>query len=170
MENEYRLNIKSDIYCTEDLLGFDQYIEALGKMVTHKDFKTPFCIGIFGKWGSGKTSFMRLLEKRLSASDSKPFIVPVWFNPWRYQKEEHLIIPFLKTIEIAIKRRLVEIGEKTGENSPLLSGLRKIWEKLTDCSAAIAYGTTFEAKLGGFGIAFDTARPRRGKSPLANAG
>ena len=42
MENEYRLNIKSDIYCTEDLLGFDQYIEALGKMVTHKDFKTPF--------------------------------------------------------------------------------------------------------------------------------
>ncbi|MBF8276237.1 MAG: hypothetical protein HW390_1310 [Candidatus Brocadiaceae bacterium] len=158
MENEYRLNIKSDIYCTEDLLGFDKYIEALGKMVTHEGFKTPFCIGIFGKWGSGKTSFMRLLEKRLSASGSKPFIVPVWFNPWRYQKEEHLIIPFLKTIEIAIKRRFEKIEKETDKNNPLLSGLQKIRGKLKDVSAAIAYGTTFDAKLGGVGIAFDTAK------------
>ena len=87
---EYRLNIKSDIYCEEDLLGFDKYVDTLSKMVTDKDFKTPFCIGIFGKWGSGKTSFMHLLEKKLSTGSAEPYPIPVWFNPWRYEKEEHL--------------------------------------------------------------------------------
>lgn len=96
---KYRLNVKSDIYCDEDRLGFDIYIDTLNTMFTDKDFKTPFCIGIFGKWGSGKTSFMHLLENRLLKDNTEPHAIPVWFNPWRYEKEEYLIIPFLKTIE-----------------------------------------------------------------------
>ena len=110
---------------------------------------------------------MRLLEQRLSASRSKPFIIPVWFNPWRYQKEEHLIIPFLKTIEFAIKRCSEEIKKEKGENDPLLSGLRTIWEKIKDVSSAIAYGTTFEAKLGDFGITFDTSKASAREQELA---
>ena len=98
------LNILSDIHCEEDQLGFDKYIETISNMILDKDFKTPFCIGIFGKWGSGKTSFMHLLEKRLSEHKTRPLAIPVWFNPWRFQKEEHLIIPFLKTIENRMKR------------------------------------------------------------------
>ena len=58
----YSLNTKSDIYCEEDLLGFDQYVDTLNRMITDKDFETPFCIGIFGKWGSGKTT-VRAFEK-----------------------------------------------------------------------------------------------------------
>lgn len=101
---EYRLNINSDIHCNEDMLGFDKYIETLGRMINDKDFKTPFCIGIYGKWGTGKTSFMHLLETRLLKGKDEPHAIPVWFNPWRYEREEHLIIPFLKTIEYEIKR------------------------------------------------------------------
>lgn len=92
------LNIQSDAHCEEDQLGFDPYVRTIARMVTDKDFKTPFCIGIYGKWGSGKASFMRLLEKRLLEEKTNPRAIPVWFNPWRYEKEEHLIIPFLKTM------------------------------------------------------------------------
>ena len=45
------LNIISDIYCEKDLLGFEPYIDTLNRMISDKDFKTPFCIGVFGKWG-----------------------------------------------------------------------------------------------------------------------
>ena len=83
---KYRLNIKSDIYCDEDQLGFDIYIDTLNTMFTDKDFTTPFCIGIVGKWGSGKTSFMHLLENRLLKDNTEPRIIPVWFNPWKYEK------------------------------------------------------------------------------------
>src|SRR3990167_908353 len=166
---EYRLNIKSDIYCEEDLLGFDKYVDTLSKMVTDKDFKTPFCIGIFGKWGSGKTSFMHLLEKRLSTGSTEPYPIPVWFNPWRYEKEEHLIIPFLKTIEHAIKRYTEKIEkESDGTKKTLLSVLRKTRTKIKEASAAFAYGLTFDAKLGGFGFTLDTSKAAAREEELAN--
>ncbi len=62
---EYRLSINSYIYCKEGLLGFDRYIDNLSEMVNDEGFKTPFCIGIFGKRGSGRTSFLHLLERKL---------------------------------------------------------------------------------------------------------
>lgn len=161
---EHRLNIKSDIYCEKDLLGFDKYIDTLSKMVTDKDFKTPFCIGIFGKWGSGKTSFMHLLEKRLSESDSEPHAIPVWFNPWRYEKEEHLIIPFLKTIEHEIKRYKKEHEEK---GKKWLKKIQNAGKKIGEASAALAYGMTLEAKLGGFGFTLDTSKAVEREEGLA---
>ena len=166
---EYRLNIKSDIYCEEDLLGFDKYVDTLSKMVTDKDFKTPFCIGIFGKWGSGKTSFMHLLEKKLSTGSAEPYPIPVWFNPWRYEKEEHLIIPFLKTIEHAIKRYTEKIEkESDGTKKKLLSVLKKTCKKIKEASASFAYGLTFDAKLGGFGFTLDTSKAAAREDELAN--
>ncbi len=152
------LNLISDIYCEEDLLGFDKYIDTLRRMITHKDFRTPFCIGIFGKWGSGKTSFMHLLEKRLSEdtreSNTIP-IIPIWFNPWRYEKEEHLIIPFLKTIEHGVDR-YIRAHEGMGE--ALLNKLGEACLKIGDVSRAFAYGITAKAKLGFFGIKVDVSK------------
>lgn len=47
-----------------DLLNYRQYAEALCGIITSPDTRTPFIIGILGKWGSGKTTLMRLLERR----------------------------------------------------------------------------------------------------------
>jgi predicted KAP-like P-loop ATPase len=41
-----------------------------------------FIFGISGKWGEGKTTFLRQLEDELN---NKNFKV-VWFNPWKYAK------------------------------------------------------------------------------------
>lgn len=161
---KYRLNVNSDIYCDEDQLGFGKYIETLKTMFTDKDFKTPFCIGIFGKWGCGKTSFMHLLENRLLQDNTKPHAIPVWFNPWRYEKEEHLIIPFLKTIERGIKK--YEEDNK-GIGITLLKKLKKAGEKISEVSAAFAYGITAEAKLGGIGIELDVSKMSEREEGLA---
>ncbi len=57
----------------------------------------PFTIGVHGEWGTGKTS---LLNQAKSLIDSKrdPHIATVWFNAWKYEQEDHLIIPLLLTI------------------------------------------------------------------------
>ena len=63
-------------------------------------------VGIFGAWGAGKTHWLRYLEQHFQSElrdalkrDEPPseLIVPVFFNAWRYEKEQHLIVPLLKT-------------------------------------------------------------------------
>ncbi len=143
------------MYCEKDLLGFEQYIDTLDRMISDKDFRTPFCIGIFGKWGSGKTSFMRLLEKRLSEDKSDPRAIPVWFNPWRYEKEEHLIIPFLKTIEHEIEGYL---KKQKGIGGAISKKIKAPAQKMGYASAAFAYGIKADCKLGGFGFSLDPSK------------
>jgi hypothetical protein len=76
-------------------LGFEAYAAALEEVI---ELSNPqFSVGIFGGWGSGKTTLMRTIEKRLNDK-----IVSVWFNAWRYEKEEHLIIPLLDTLRDAL--------------------------------------------------------------------
>jgi predicted KAP-like P-loop ATPase len=52
--------------------------------------------GILGDWGSGKTSILRLLEEQVR---SDPGLVPIFFNPWKYENDASLIYPLLHTIK-----------------------------------------------------------------------
>ncbi len=153
MENQ--LEFRSDIPCKEDLLGFDKYVATLCNLIQSKNFKTPFCIGIFGDWGTGKTSFMQLLQDALKKDQKEPHTIPVWFNPWRYQKEDHLIIPFLKTIEYGIEDYL---NEKKGKIDTIAEFLKIAASKTGQAAAAFAYGMKADCKMGPFGISIDASK------------
>jgi hypothetical protein len=47
---------------------------------------TPLAIGIFGEWGSGKTSVMRMLQEELPSQD-----VTLWFDAWHYAHQEETL-------------------------------------------------------------------------------
>jgi len=153
MPNNFNFN--PDIHSAADHLGFDKYVKTLSGMIRDPNFKTPFCIGIYGKWGSGKTSFMYQLSESLLGDHTKPHVIPVWFNPWRYSKEEHLIIPFLKTIEQAIN---TYIKDHTNIGKKLLKVLEGAAIKMGAVAAAFAYGIKAEFKLGEFGVELDVAK------------
>jgi len=65
-------------------------------------------VGLFGEWGSGKTTLLRALDDRFAEraeatdAEARSLTLPVFFNAWRYEAEEHLIVPLLKTAERAI--------------------------------------------------------------------
>lgn len=67
-----------------DRLGFEPYVKAIAKFLANKDTKPPLVLSIEGEWGSGKTSFMLQLKKELGDQTI------IWFDPWRYDKEEEL--------------------------------------------------------------------------------
>src|SRR3954453_6463972 len=79
-------------------LGFDVYADAFAQIVEHS--QPQFAIGIFGDWGSGKTTLMRAIEQRIRAKPD--LMLPVWFNAWRYEREEHLIVPLLDNLREAL--------------------------------------------------------------------
>ncbi|MEM1126206.1 MAG: SUMF1/EgtB/PvdO family nonheme iron enzyme [Bacteroidota bacterium] len=78
----------SDKATTDDQLGFTPYVEALANLITAKETDTPLTIGVFGPWGSGKTSLMRMMERRIGAKT--PGLSRVWFDAWKYEREEAL--------------------------------------------------------------------------------
>jgi KAP family P-loop domain len=84
----------SDRETIDDCLGFSSYVESLADVCLEPEI-APLTVGIFGSWGSGKTSLMQMLrahiDKRAAISgDSKPRIVTLWFNAWRYEGKEEI--------------------------------------------------------------------------------
>ena len=82
------------------------YQTLLKNLPEHKASKEPLTIGIFGEWGSGKSKLLETLAQRFEAAlQDKPDErnVPIRFNPWRYEKEDHLIIPLLKSAEAQLQ-------------------------------------------------------------------
>jgi predicted KAP-like P-loop ATPase len=79
-------------------LGFENYVDTIVKMV--KGSKPSFSVGVYGEWGTGKTTLMRLIEEKLKTYDE---ILPVWFNAWRYERENQFaLIALMKTLAYAM--------------------------------------------------------------------
>ena len=63
-------------------------------ILRHPDTQIPMTIGIYGDWGTGKSSAMKWLEGRLidwnakGKAANKVTVRPVWFYPWKYQTKE----------------------------------------------------------------------------------
>lgn len=96
------MRLKDDFYLSddtarEDLLNFRPYIDAISSIVLGEELSTPFTIGIYGRWGSGKSSLMNLVRARIDKKKD-PNINCVWFTPWQYQGQPNLVAPFLITV------------------------------------------------------------------------
>ena len=111
----------------DDELGFDIYSRVLSQSI--KDASGPMAIGIYGEWGEGKTSLMQLIKRELDTEDM--LYTTVWFNAWRYTKEEHPAFPLAISIVEALKTNEKLIGkvkEKTdsviGALSSFVSGVK----------------------------------------------
>ncbi len=136
-----KIKISGDFYTTKDVFGYDKYADAIVKMITDKAFPSPFTFGVFGEWGSGKTSLMRMIEDALRKGYSD-IMVPVWFNPWRYERESHMIVPFLKTIQHSLSKHIRNDKTMPAE---VIQKLRR-WKNRV-ANAAFALSSGFEGDL-----------------------
>lgn|GEM_PF-2398431 len=76
--NEYAMISDMEILDkSQDRLRFQEYANGLAKVIMKCD--TPFVLGLYGSWGVGKTSILRLIEKGIEGTAET-----VWFDAWRY--------------------------------------------------------------------------------------
>ena len=83
----------SDHWAIEDGLNFKVFKPALMDIIHNAD--TPLTVGVFGTWGSGKTSLLHMLEGDLLAAGLRKKYCPVWFTAWKYDKQEALWRAFI---------------------------------------------------------------------------
>jgi hypothetical protein len=139
-----------------DALGFDGFASLLANAIAST--QGPFTVGIYGEWGSGKTSLMRLIEQRLHIS-SQPrheenTITTAWFPAWRYAREEQPIVPLVATITSAIG------PARNSKAAALVAALKSVAYSFTG-SAELGLGP-----LGKVQMQFDAAKAVSGFQKL----
>lgn len=111
----------------QDLLGRVTFSKQLVEAIYKYDGKDGLVLGVFGKWGTGKTSILNMVVNEINClsdnDDDSPIIVN--FSPWNYTDKDNLISLFFRVL----KNRLdMDKYEETR---------KKIGKALTDYSDAL---------------------------------
>ena len=102
----------------DDCLGRTDSAKSFAQQVLLLDASEGVAIGVFGPWGSGKTSFINLARKEFKHKE-----IPVLdFNPWMFSGTEQLVGRFF-----------AELSAAMGETS----GLKTIGQALREYGSAI---------------------------------
>ena len=122
--------IITDDIAINPILDFNLYCGAIVDIIRNSHPK--FTIGVFGDWGSGKTTLMDAVRRILEPD--KKNIVTVQFETWRYEREEQFaLIPLLKTIAFALpdEQKFEKLREK------LKRGATNLLKRTPDIASAI---------------------------------
>jgi formylglycine-generating enzyme required for sulfatase activity len=143
-----RMVVVSDDYADEDGIGYREHGEGLIEMIRCVESSGSFTIGVHGQWGQGKTSLLRQIKKALDKEpeNGKSPIFTVWFNPWQFTGEEHLIIPFFHTLIASLEKYEKKIREKSAFPT-LVNRVSTFLKKLSRVPVALAYGMEGEIKV-----------------------
>lgn len=133
-------------FIQDDTFGFAAYVRVLKDTIL-ETMPLPFCVGIFGPWGSGKTSFMQMIQG-LMKNDVN--VRTLWFNPWKYDKKEDLWNALIQTILYAIKEQSGDEIKKKIEKLALAATWLALKKSLTAFSAGIITESNLDAITGAF--------------------
>lgn len=83
----------------EDQLGRRGFAELLAQALINLSGTDTYSVGLYGKWGSGKTSLVNMLVEELNERqkdvDEEHRFVLVHFEPWNFSGTDQLLSQFL---------------------------------------------------------------------------
>lgn len=85
----------------EDGLNRGSFAESLAKTLVQYSFPSSLTIGLYGEWGSGKTSLLNMVFENVERIDDG--VVVLRFNPWLCSDPKQLVAQFFKQMATAIK-------------------------------------------------------------------
>lgn len=144
MKQDKRMVVVPDDFSDEDQIGYSEHGSGLVEMIRSVQAEGSFTIGVFGQWGMGKTSMLRQIKRELDkikVEKNEKEILTVWFNPWQFTGEEHIIIPFFHTLVSYLE----DFKEKKGEN--IAKSIINFLDELVHVPLALAYGMEANIKI-----------------------
>ena len=155
---------------------FDEFAATLARLVADPSTRTPLTIGVSGAWGSGKTTLLQRVQTLLDtrSKQGKPFFAnanepadkfrktkTVWFDAWKYNDENELLVALVSVILGAMKK------------DSLKNKVKAIWEDPTQPKYDLLsmFVNAFQLKFGGLGAEFQIKLDPQGhkeESPFAS--
>ncbi len=141
----------ADNETTKDLLNYEVHCDLLKEYLTHKEL-LPLTVGVFGDWGSGKSSIMRMLEEKFK-DDEK--VLTIYFNSWLFESYEDAKISLLENIILELSKGETLTEEAKSKVLQLLlrvdylklasDGVKKYGKNVIDIIATGGIGSAIEA-------------------------
>lgn len=114
---------------SDDLLKRSGFAKLLAETIASLDKADTFTVGVFGKWGSGKTSVVKMMLQELGKQQEQATpddkIIVVHFEPWNFTDTNQLLNQFFARLANEFRRK----GDK---------GLKAVGDALEKYSDAFA--------------------------------
>jgi hypothetical protein len=98
-----------------DKLGFEKYAKSIADKILVTNTDAAFAIGIDGKWGTGKTSFINLIRKQID----REAIIEIDFNVWNSHTPNAILKDFFDTLQekvnsfdVSLSRLIINYSRK----------------------------------------------------------
>ncbi len=87
----------------EDLLNRGKFVKQLSNSIINYDFNKPLVLGLYGEWGSGKSSIINMTTKIIEDENKKnkknENIKIIKFNPWNYSEQNNLLLQYFNCLD-----------------------------------------------------------------------
>lgn len=81
------------------------------------NMELPNCFGLYGNWGSGKSTIIHYMLEHIRTKSKNEYksIIPVYFEPWKYEytQEKDLLFALLSCIKNTIEKTTSEVLDTT---------------------------------------------------------
>ena len=103
-------NLLNDSPSSSDAFGaFSSHAPTLARLLMDPQLGAPFVLGVFGPWGTGKSTFMNILLGEMRKRDDS-MVYPIQFLPWQFENKEEVfnalmlsVLTYLETMQRSLK-------------------------------------------------------------------
>lgn len=115
----------SDNETSEDLFGFKIHADLLTDVINDESV-LPITIGVFGDWGSGKSSILKIIQSEIDKEENRDSLC-IYFNGWTFEGYDDakaaLLNSILKQLEKS-KKLSAEVKDTVKEKA------KKLWKSI----------------------------------------
>ncbi|MCB9056347.1 MAG: hypothetical protein H6549_10850 [Chitinophagales bacterium] len=87
-----------------------EYAKRIAKLVSTTKHDKSLVVGVFGKWGEGKTSILNFIKGELNDN-----CIQLEFNPWLFTDEKQLLSSFFFTLAGKLQKKILNEWKKVGK-------------------------------------------------------
>lgn len=120
----------------EDIFSFAPSAKELVKHIFEGQQPESLVVGLSGAWGSGKTSFLNLIEKELiDFKTNNKSVITLRFVPWRVKNRETLLSSFLPML-------IDKINEEASKDPSLSDSVKKSLKRVRKYAKVLKFVET----------------------------
>lgn len=143
----------SDIETDKDLLGFSVHANLIKEVVVNGR-NLPITIGLYGDWGSGKSSVLKLLEKQLEEDNDS---IVIYFDGWAFESFDDAKLALIQGIVEELERSekfKEKVKDKVDDIKEAFSKLKKSisWMRVLKVTAKSAIPVLSAPMTGGASV------------------